>query len=374
MEWRDASCLLTTATSHHRASLRILLLQLTSDRLSIDPPIPEREVDPAVLEQEKEERLLAQLREGAAADRINGAGQVVSAGPSAAKDTWTGSRTGFVRPTLASLRQKSEPEIDPITGQPVSSPPGTTATSRPPSRSRSRSRFSNYSRSDSSDAESDSDSSDETLVEPHTQQSGPATPWTESTINDFLTSKALSKEDVMKPTELVRSLCNKRGRLSEYIWILRPVLYALALKKWGTRRWEPWTISFGVEYLSHLLRRSAYSSPALTGVDGNGGGLNPILMGLLQTHPVLRLLGHLIKSSTSNPKPASQVEDQEWSKRKRAFLWYLLRGPVWRQYTRVRVNKVCDKLEGKMLLGIVAAMVRDYVPLVDDLYFYTATQ
>lgn len=179
----------------------------------------------------------------------------------------------------------------------------------------------------------------------------------------------------MKPTELVRALTTKRGKLSEYLWILRPVIYVLALKKWGTRRWEPWTISFAVEYLSNMLRRSAYSSPAMTGQDGaNAGGLNPILMGLLQTHPVLRLLSHLIKSSTSNPKPTSQVEDLEWSKRKRAFLWYLLRGPIWHQYTKVKVNKLCDKVEGKMLLGIVGAMVKEYVPLVDDLYFYTATQ
>lgn len=179
----------------------------------------------------------------------------------------------------------------------------------------------------------------------------------------------------MKPVELVRALCTHRGRVSEYLWILRPVLYVLALRKWGTRRWEPWTISFGTEYLSHLLRRSTYSSPALTGEDGtNNGGLNPILMGLLQTHPLLRLLGHLIKSSTSNPKPVSQVEAAEWSARKRAFLWYLLRGPLWTQYTRVRVNRLCDRVESKPLLGIAAAMVRDYVPLVDDLYFYTATQ
>ncbi|CAO1626465.1 unnamed protein product [Sympodiomycopsis kandeliae] len=359
-----------------KAALRILLLQLTNERLSISPPIPEREVDPAVLEQEREERNLAELRSHQQRASPGALAESSVAASMPAKDTWTGSRTGFVRPTLASLRKKSESIIDPITGQQTPSPP---STSRPQSRSRSRSRFSNYSRSQgSSDDESDSNSSEETLVEPHAANNNvtsPATPWTEKTINDYLTSKALSKEEVMRPTELVRSLTIKRGRLSEYLWILRPVLYVLALKKWGTRRWEPWTISFGVEYLSHLLRRSTYASSALTGQDGAAsGGLNPLLMGLLQTHPILRLIGHLIKSSTSNPKPVSQVEDAEWAKRKRAFLWYLLRGPVWTQYTRGKIGSVCDKFEGKMLLGILAAMVKEYVPLVDDLYFYTVTQ
>ncbi|PWN30355.1 peroxisome membrane protein [Jaminaea rosea] len=365
-----------------KASLRLALYHLTSTRLTIEPPIPEREVDPEMLQKERNEALLSRAAGQVVPSSSSSAVSLPAAVPPAgSKKTWTGTRTKLVRPTLASLRSRTPRSVvDPVTGQPSdppSRPPNSRSGSRSgPSSSRSHSisglSSSGGSESDS-ESESDSDSSEETLVDPATGATTTSTvqPWTDNNINDYLTSKALTREDVMKPLELVRPLGpSKRAVLSEYLWVLRPLFYVVALKKWGTRRWEPWTISLGIEYLSHSLRQSAYASPLLAGKDQQGGILSPMLMGIMSAHPLLKIVARLVQSSTSAPKPRSAVEEAEWAKRRRAFVWYLLRGPIWHMYTRVKVQGLCDKFEGRMLLGILAAMVREYVPLVDDLYFY----
>lgn len=339
-------------------------------------------MDPTLLEQEREENLLAQLQETASTSSSSLPGV-----PAASKGTWKGSRTGFVRPTLASLQPRSPLPLDPITGQPVRPLPRSSGSSRrSSSRSHSRSRLSSShsqngladedAASSSSDDDSDSDlSSEETLVDQASSTTTPA-PWTEQSIQDYLTSRALTREDVVQPTALVRPFtASKSGTFAEYLWMLRPVFYVLALKKYGTRRWEPWVLSFVTEYLSNVLRTAAYKSPALlSGSKDGSSGMAGLLLTLLSSHPLLRLLAHFLRSTTSAPRPISAVEEMEWASRRRAFWWYMLRGPFWNQYTKPRVNRVCDWAEGKTLLGLGAAMIRDYEPLVDDLYFYTSAQ
>lgn len=377
-----------------KAALRMALFHLTSRRLGINPPIPEREVDPTVLEQEREQILMAQLQIDARADSVaapssaSAHAQARPLGTTSSSTTWTGSRTGFVRPTLDSLRPPLDEEgVDPAARASAAA----NGTSRSGSRSRSRSqRHASDSDSDWSDSDLDSDSGrgSSATTAPTTpgtdagtgdEKRIPRQPWTESSIHDYLTSRALTREDVVPAAELVRPVGRtKRGLLSEYLWMLRPVLYVLALRRWGPRRWEPWVLSLCAEYGSSALRASAYRKLGLGGAGGDDLSStlsNPLLTSLLSTHPLLRLLLHLLRASTSAPTPASAVEAQEWTSRKRAIvLWYLLRGPPWREYIRPRVHRLCDRFEPKPLLGLPAGMLREYVPLVDELYFYTATQ
>lgn len=367
-----------------RATLRLTLYHVTSSRLTISPPIAEREVDPEMLQNQRNDILFAQLERKQGLGASDGTQALTSTSDSSAartpsNTTWTGARTKYTRPTLASLRQRTlkENANAAVSG---ASPSG----SRAPSRSRSRSGLSSHSSDDNDGYSSDSstDSSEGTLVDPvtgsNTTQTTVLEPWSDASINEFLTSKALSKHDVLRPPQLVRPLSlSKRATFAEYLYILRPLLYVLAIRKWGAKRWEGWTISLGAEYLSHLLRSSAYaSSRKLIAASGDSssssaGLLNPMLLALLSTsHPLLRFAAYIAQRGLSSPKPASVVEDAEWSKRRRAFLWYLLRGPLWASYTRPRVQRICAALEGKMLLGAVGGMVAEYVPLVDDLYFY----
>lgn len=339
-----------------------------------------------MLETEREEALLARLREASASAAVSSAsstselrGNTATEGissparsSSARADTWTGSRTGFVRPTLASLRKDDRP-IDPVTGRPIPDSPASLnlpSGSRPTSRSRSRSRL-------SSQSDTDSDSSDETLVEP-ASGSAAATPFTQQSIDSYLTSRALTREDVLPPPTLVRSFAgSKEGTLAELLWILRPIFYLVAIRKWGARRWEPWTISLVTEGLSHVLRGSAYKSPALmAGVQKSHLAPLQMMLTLLtsSSNPLFKLVAHLGRKTLATTQPVSQVEGEEWSRRKRAFLWYLLRGPLWETWTKKKVVALCDRWEDKAVLGLGASMAREYVPLVDGLWFYTASQ
>ncbi|CAO1621879.1 unnamed protein product [Parajaminaea phylloscopi] len=370
-----------------KAALRLVLYHITSSRLTIQPPIAEREVDPEMLQNQRNEILFAQLERRRNLDPSPSQQQALlpsSAAESGAtpssSTTWTGSRTGYTRPTLASLRQRTL-----RTDADGPSRSASRSSSRPRSTSRILSRSHTSEDGDDDDdysSDSSDDSSEGTLVDPvtgkDTAQRTALEPWTDATINEYLTSKALSKHDVLRPPQLVRPLnLSKRAVLSEYLYILRPLLYVLAIRKWGARRWEGWVISLGTEYASHLLRSSAYASSrklvsaSAASSEGSAGLLNPMLLTLLSTsHPLLRFGAHLAQHSLPSPKAASQVEEAEWSHRRRAFLWYLLRGPLWHSYTRPRVQSLCKSLEGRMLLGALGAMVSDYVPLVDELHFY----
>lgn len=133
-----------------KAFLRLRLVRLTH-RMIITPSLPERSVDPAVLD--------AHL-------------PILQGEPPHARLTtsdptsWTGSRTGFERPSIASLRPHPSP--DPV--QPNSRAPLTV-------------------------------------------------------VNDFLARRALSAEEMCKPRELVRRLSSHRAELAEFVWNIRPVIY-----------------------------------------------------------------------------------------------------------------------------------------------------
>lgn len=126
----------------------------------------------------------------------------------AGKEYWRGARTGYTRPTLASLRAHSQPGSQKAgTASPRS---GSHPTSRPPHPlARARSATRSVSGSDS----------DETLVEP----------WTEKEVTDYLLSRTLTPTDVRRPEELVRPTKGGVGKLAEILWILRPLLYGMLL-------------------------------------------------------------------------------------------------------------------------------------------------
>lgn len=150
-----------------KALMRLALLKETDGRLGISPPIPEREVDPALFDQHKRVVVLendtARIEfPRSSADVLLGARgeQEVEE-----KDHWLGSRTGYTRPTLASIR----PPVDPLVGN-------------------------------------TSPSSGKEIVQ------------------QYLLSRVLTAEDAKRPEDLVAKM-NRLGRLAEIVWILRPVIY-----------------------------------------------------------------------------------------------------------------------------------------------------
>jgi peroxin-16 len=97
---------------------------------------------------------------------------------------------------------------------------------------------------------------------------------------------------------------------------------------------------------------------------------------LMGQNPLLSIITNIFMGGNPADKakrPISAVEDAEWSKRGNAFWYYLHRGPVWYNFTRPKLASLADRTQGKFLIGIIGGMLGDYLPLIDDYYFYSAT-
>lgn len=69
----------------------------------------------------------------------------------------------------------------------------------------------------------------------------------------YLESKALS-EPSSNPLDLMAPLTGWR-KLAEYLYIMRPLLYVICIRKWGKLSYRPWFISLVTElccYFAHM--------------------------------------------------------------------------------------------------------------------------
>ncbi|KAF7985346.1 hypothetical protein HWV62_6559 [Athelia sp. TMB] len=152
-------------------------------------------------------------------------------------------------------------------------------------------------------------------------------PRSETSTEDYLLSKALTTSSVKEATALVRPLSSPIEWLSEILYLSRPLVYAslLATNKNPSR---PLMTMLAIELLSRNLRRSAPAS--------------------------------------------ASVERAEYSRRDRDMLWYLLRGSIWQEYTRPKIESFTESTARTPILGLVGALVKDWMPLIDDYYYYTS--
>ncbi len=138
------------------------------------------------------------------------------------------------------------------------------------------------------------------------------------------------------------------GTLAEVIWILRPFIYVLALRRWGRRATLPFALSFALEYLAKELRIRSFSpsTPAPKSLFAT----NPLLAAMMGQNPLTSILASVFMGGNPADKakrPISTVEQAEWAKRGNSFWWYLLRGPLWYSFTRPRLAGVVDRTQGK---------------------------
>jgi peroxin-16 len=148
-----------------------------------------------------------------------------------------------------------------------------------------------------------------------------------SPIDDFLLPKALSPSSVKAPSALMKPLSNPKDWLSEIIYIIRPLIYAV------------------------LLSRDQESSRPLV------------------TSIVLEIVSRNLRRSTSM---ASELERTEYARRDRDILCYLLRGSIWKTYTRTKLDALANRTASTPLLGLFGAFLKDWMPLIDEYYYYTA--
>ncbi|CCO29397.1 Peroxisomal membrane protein PEX16 AltName: Full=Peroxin-16 [Rhizoctonia solani AG-1 IB] len=144
-------------------------------------------------------------------------------------------------------------------------------------------------------------------------------------IEDYLMNKALSTDDLRAPTRLMDILASPRDWLAELLFI---ALYLLSRSNKNNK-----STALGVSLVIELLSRNLRRAPA----------------------------------------PSSQLERGEYARRDRDLLWYFFRGAIWSEWTRPKLDAVAKKTQDAPLLGLLSAFIGDWVPLIDEYYYYTAT-
>lgn len=79
-----------------------------------------------------------------------------------------------------------------------------------------------------------------------------------------------------------------------------------------------------------------------------------------------------VSSNLRRSTPASAaLERTEYSRRDRDMLWYLLRGTIWKEYTRPKIEGFADRAAHAPLMGLFSALIKDWMPLIDEYYYCT---
>lgn len=68
-------------------------------------------------------------------------------------------------------------------------------------------------------------------------------------ISAFLSARVISADEIQSASRLVSQLSTYQGHLAEILWILRPVVYALAMRRLRAdkRDWRPWALGLALE-------------------------------------------------------------------------------------------------------------------------------
>ena len=190
---------------------------------------------------------------------------------------------------------------------------------------------------------------------PRTGLSMPGLP-DSSDISSYLLSKVLTADDIKPPKALLHRVSGK-GEIAECLFILRPVIYALAMQHWsGDRKsWRPWLLGLSIEYGARQLAKKDFQERLAGGLRGLTG-----------------------------------LEREELRKRGWALGWWMMRGAFYENITKyvipiisylplvltnIRgwIHSLTGKLRNKPLLDIVGGVIEDYEFLWDQYYFPTAT-
>ncbi|KAI8905109.1 peroxisome membrane protein [Gorgonomyces haynaldii] len=148
----------------------------------------------------------------------------------------------------------------------------------------------------------------------------------------YLVSRAMV-EHAPSPKDLLPPLTGWR-KTAEYCFILRPLLYVLAIRRYGLKSYVPWTLSLSIEtfcYLSHLNLETWELDPSL-----------------------------------------SELEKQEVQRRRYHFFYYLLRDPVFSQFSRGYIDSVASYCSSRTILSMFGNLLHDYAPLWEHYHFYTS--
>jgi len=173
---------------------------------------------------------------------------------------------------------------------------------------------------------------------PRTGLSLPSLPQS-SDISSYLLSKVMTPDDI-KPAKALLHRVSGKGELAEILYILRPVIYALALQHWSKdkKSWRPWLLGISIEYGARQLAKKDFQGRIAGGLRGLTG-----------------------------------LEKEELRKRAWALGWWMMRGAFYENITRSWIRVIISHLKGRPLLDLAGGVIEDYEFLWDQYYFSTAT-
>ncbi|KAJ1414832.1 Peroxisome membrane protein, Pex16 [Sesbania bispinosa] len=144
--------------------------------------------------------------------------------------------------------------------------------------------------------------------------------------------KVQQQQAIMKPPVVERptlfSILSKKGLrgalflIGEVLFISRPLIYVLFIRKYGIRSWTPWFLSLAIDCIGMSILSLVTTSVA--------GGKEQML--------------HL-----------SDQEKDEVKRRKLLFVLYLMRDPFFSKYTRHRLESAEKVLEPVPVIGFLTA-------------------
>ncbi|KAF3768598.1 peroxisome membrane protein [Cryphonectria parasitica EP155] len=150
-------------------------------------------------------------------------------------------------------------------------------------------------------------------------------------ISSYLLARVLTADDIKPATKLLHTL---RGSAStaEVLYILAPLVYALALARTDPSRrrasWTPWLVGLSVQLAARQL--------ALRARDGS-------------------------------PRNMPALEKEEWARRGRTMWWWLMRGAAYEHLVKGVVGGVRRRVP-----GFVGTILEDYEYLWENYYFSTS--
>lgn len=154
------------------------------------------------------------------------------------------------------------------------------------------------------------------------------------------TFREIPATPVLKPC--LSDLLSKKGTIErlfltqEVLFILRPLIYVILIRKFGVKSWIPWFLSLAVD---------------LTGMG---------------------ILNHVKSGNSKGDFQLSTSENDEVKRRKHLLILYLMRDPFFSRYTRPHLESTEKFLNHVPLLGLITGKVSGLIVGLQTRYTYTS--
>lgn len=145
---------------------------------------------------------------------------------------------------------------------------------------------------------------------------------------------------------------------AEVLHILRPLVYVLALRRWGRRSWKPWLLSLVVELASARLTSSGAVASRRAAAEASR---DPAVVST-SLAPLYAMQGVAWRRD----------EADELTRRKLLLLYYLLRDPFFSRFTGPAVERWQGRLGRVPLVGWITDKAAELLLGVQKYYTYTA--